>query len=86
MKKIILIACIGILLLGGLEIKTAPVDVLENEIEKKALITDDIDPLVDSVVTVDILAIRTLDIIDNSSDPDFFIKIFINDEEFISSI
>ena len=86
MKKIILIACIGILLLGGLGVKTAPVDVMENEMEKKALITDDIDPLVDIAVTVDILAIRTLDIIDNSSDPDFFIKIFINDEEFISSI
>ena len=55
---------------------------------------DDVDPLVDVEVTVDILKIRslerfeyvrpTIEKIDLSSDPDFFVKVFINDEEFVS--
>ena len=57
---------------------------------------EDIDPLVDISVTVEIQQIRSLEkfdaqthsfeIIDLMSDPDFYVKVFINDEEFISPI
>jgi len=47
---------------------------------------EDFDPLVDINVTVDILSIRALDDIDGSDTPDFFVKIIINGEEFISNI
>ncbi len=46
----------------------------------------DFDPLVDIEVTVDIISIRTLDDIDFRNNPDFFVKIFINSEEFSSPI
>ena len=44
----------------------------------------DIDPLVDLYVTVSINEIRALDEIDKRSDPDFYVKVFINDNEYIS--
>jgi len=55
----------------------------------------DLDPLVDLEVTVEIQAIRslekfhfpnprTLEVIDWFGDPDFFVKVFINDQEFVS--
>ena len=57
---------------------------------------DDIDPLVDLSVTVEIKQIRTLEKtglgflpiskIDRFSDPDFYVKVFINNEEFTSPI
>jgi len=57
---------------------------------------EDIDPLVDISVTVEIQQIRSLEkfdaqthsfeIIDLTGDPDFYVKVFINDEEFISPI
>ena len=59
-------------------------------------VADDLDPLVDLSVTVEITQIRTLetsdfgirpiDKIDLTSDPDFYVKVFINDEEFTSPI
>jgi hypothetical protein len=59
-------------------------------------INEDIDPLVDLTVTVEIDQIRTLekndlgltpiDKIDMFSDPDFYVKIFINNNDFISPI
>jgi hypothetical protein len=58
---------------------------------------EDLDPLVDIEVTVEIQAIRslqkfeipnpkTLEAIDWLGDPDFFVKVFINDQEFVSDI
>ena len=58
---------------------------------------DDLDPLVDLEVTVEIQAIRslqkfeytnikTLEIIDLMNDPDFFVKVFINGQEFESEV
>ncbi len=44
----------------------------------------DYDPLIDINLTVDILAIRALDRIDLRSDPDFFVKIFINGVDYTS--
>ena len=59
-------------------------------------LTDDFDPLVDLEVTVSILKIRSLEkedpqvytreIIDEHSDPDFYLKITIDDEEFVSPV
>jgi hypothetical protein len=64
--------------------------------ETMMLIDDDFDPLVDLEVTVDIHTIRSLEkrdrqthtfeTIDWISDPDFYLKIFIDDEEFTSDI
>lgn len=47
---------------------------------------EDFDPLADINVTVDILTIRALDKIDEISEPDFYVKIIINEEEFTSDI
>ncbi len=57
---------------------------------------DDYDPFVDVEVTVNILKIRSFEkedpqvfakeVIDEHSDPDFYLKIMINDDEFISSV
>ena len=48
---------------------------------------NDFDPLVDNItVTVTIKEIRALDIIDIFSDPDFYVKVTINDQEFTSDV
>jgi hypothetical protein len=57
---------------------------------------DDIDPLVDLSITVEIKQIRSLektdlgifpiDKIDLFNDPDFYVKVIINDEEFTSPV
>ena len=59
-------------------------------------VTDDFDPLVDLEITVNILKIRSLEkkdpqvfteeIIDEHSDPDFYMKVMINDQEFTSPV
>ncbi|MBN2599443.1 MAG: hypothetical protein JXA75_02795 [Candidatus Thermoplasmatota archaeon] len=48
--------------------------------------SDDLDPLVDIEVTVDIIAIRVLDDWNVSTSPDFFIQILINSEEYWSPV
>ena len=59
-------------------------------------VLDDLDPLVDLAVTVEITQIRTLEMadlgfrsiskIDRLSDPDFYVKVIINNEEFTSPV
>jgi len=46
----------------------------------------DIDPLVDLEINVTIKEIRALDKIDVLSKPDFFVKVFVNGEEFVSNV
>jgi len=46
----------------------------------------DLDPLVDIHVTVAIKEIRALDEIDIHSDPDFYVKVFINDDQYTSPV
>ena len=46
----------------------------------------DFDPLVDIEVTVDIISIRTLDESIVLNNPDFFVKVLINSEEFVSPL
>ena len=69
-------------------------NILKMNVGSSQITDEDIDPLVDLMVTVEIKQIRTLektdlgikpiDKIDLLSDPDFYVKIFINDEEFTS--
>ncbi len=48
---------------------------------------EDFDPLVENIiVTVTIKEIRALKTIDILSDPDFYLKVKINDKEFISTV
>lgn len=47
---------------------------------------EDLDPLVDLAVTVTIKEIRALDRIDLIGDPDFYVKVFINNVEYTSPI
>ncbi len=47
--------------------------------------TQDIDPTVDLKISVKITEIRAFDKIDKYSDPDFYVKVIINDEEEIKS-
>jgi len=47
---------------------------------------DDLDPLVDIEVTVDIISIRTLKNTSLSNNPDFFVRILINSVEFSSPL
>jgi hypothetical protein len=77
-----------------LQASASPTD-FEKSMEISGL--QDLDPLVDLEVTVEIQAIRslekfeypnlkTLEIIDWFGDPDFFVKVYINDQEFVSDI
>jgi len=99
MKKIIFIALLAILLIStnsvALKITnisnidenvtiTAPFQ--QNKIYSPSTKGEDLDPLVDLEVTVTIKEIRALDKIDRFSDPDFYVKVFINDEKFKSEI
>lgn len=47
---------------------------------------DDIDPLINLELTVTIKEIRAFDRIDLFNDPDFYVKLFVNDEEFTSKV
>ena len=49
-------------------------------------INEDLDPLIDLQVTVEITKIRAFDMIDKHSDPDFYVILIINDEEYRSPI
>ncbi len=83
MKKIQLIICI-VLLFNGLAVTTSTKTVESDVIVNTGSISSDFDPLVDIIVTFDVLVIRALDKIDKLSDPDFFVKVIINNEEFTS--
>jgi hypothetical protein len=60
-----------------------------SDTDKEILTTNlenDIDPLIDLEVTVTIKEIRAFDKIDLFTDPDFYVKLFINEHEFTSDI
>ena len=69
---------------------------LKNPSATASLDETDLDPLVDVAVTFELRQIRSLekrdvryfaiDKIDKFSDPDFYVKVFINDLEFVSTI
>ena len=49
-------------------------------------LNEDLDPQVNILVTVTIKEIRALDMIDRFSDPDFYLKVFINGNEYVSDV
>ncbi len=58
-----------------------------HSMDMESLMMEDFDPLTDVNITVDILAIRALDVFDNSlSDADFFVKVYINEVEYTSVV
>lgn len=85
MKKIFISTlCIVMVFILTFVSATSSKPIINNERMQNIVV--DYDPLVDINVTVDIVAIRALDKIDLLSEPDFFVKLFINDAEFISPI
>jgi len=74
MKKILSLICILLVITSGYVVVASKINNFG----------DDLDPLVDISLTVDILAIRALDEIERCSDPDFFVNLIINNEEFTS--
>lgn len=97
-KKIILIMLVSTFLIStntiAINISTTKQNdtlILENEfpfpIKTYPTSTDeDLDPLVNLYVTVTIKEIRAFDDIDLYSDPDFYVKLYVNDEQFTSNI
>lgn len=101
-KKIICLTLVSLLLISsnGLALKNTKNSTLDIEMiisrpnrnnEPKTLtstpiVNDDLDKLVDLEVTVTIKEIRALDKIDLIGDPDFYVKIFINDVEWKSPV
>ena len=96
MRKKITIILIGILLLSlNVSVNSS---VIKNDITTNITLynNDDFDPLVDISVTVEIQRIRSMEKddpqvsfkeeIDKNTDPDFYIKVFINDVEFQSDV
>ena len=95
MKKISILLTI-FMLITPVFIVTSSTDTTKRNMMVNQTSGDDNDPLVDLSVTVEIKQIRTLektdlgllpiDKIDRFSDPDFYVKVFINNEEFTSPI
>jgi len=59
---------------------------LKSNVKSNVMPVEDLDPIDDIKVTVTINEIRAFDTIDKYSEPDFFVKIIINNEEFTSPI
>ena len=96
MKKTLIVELICALIIASLLIATSSAYPIDKQ-QKTTSDFIDFDPLVDVQVTVEIQKIRSLEKfeypnirtfkkIDLFSDPDFFIKVFINDQEFTSPI
>ena len=86
MRKTLSLLIIGIFLVNVIVAGASNIKIIkekENQVFE-ANIIEDFDPLVDINITFEILAIRALDEIDKCSKPDFFVKLFINDDEFTS--
>lgn len=82
-KKIICLILVTVFLLSTNAVAFQEKDEI---IETSVYGSEDIDPLVDLEVTVTIKEIRALDKIDLFGDPDFYVKVFINDVEHTSPI
>jgi hypothetical protein len=68
-------------------IPTSKMNVPMRRVTPMPVPTDDFDPLDEHiVVTVTVTEIRALKTIDLLSDPDFYLKVTINDKEFISDV
>jgi len=86
-KKFVKVLC-TLVVLASLVLPTATAILPKKQIPViKPLLVGDFDPLDDKIiVTVTIKEIRALKIIDLLSDPDFYVKLQINDKEFTSPV
>jgi len=85
MKKTSITLLIALILLNGLSPIVSSMKIASFE-DTKLEICEDFDPLVDIEITFEILEIRALDKIDLFSDPDFFVKVSIDNEDYTSPI
>ena len=85
MKKIVLVICIAIVFFNILSVHATHLKNSDDTLDN-ILLSEDVDPLVDLNITIDILAIRALDTIDLLSDPDFFVVASIDNEQFTSPV
>jgi len=86
MKKIKSILLLIILILSGFSTITSTAIKLDNKSKINSPMSNDFDPLVDVSITIEILAIRTLDKIDKYNEADFFLELVINEEKFESPV
>ena len=85
--KIIFLMLVTFILISTSSIATMTTTKMHKNDNISILIeTEDIDPLVDLEVTVTVKEIRALDKIDSTCNPDFYVRVFINDEEFESPV
>jgi hypothetical protein len=86
MKKLLIISFVITLFFGGIVTSAYQGSIINDNKENESILVEDFDPLVDINITIDILAIRALDEIVCSALPNFYLKIFINEEEFVSPV
>ncbi|HEC82463.1 MAG TPA: hypothetical protein ENI53_01075 [Thermoplasmatales archaeon] len=95
MKKIVLIAILCVAIISIPFNSISFFEKKELKTNNMGKVEEDFDPLVDIIVTVEIKEIRsletkylgrTIDKIDEFSEPDFYVKVFINGEEFKSPV
>jgi len=89
-NKILIVLTASLFLISAVNILSAKTSKIKN------IGDEDYDPLVDIEITVEIQKIRSLEkldqqvpaieIIDFGSDPDFYVKVIINGEEFVSEV
>lgn len=84
--KIITILTLGLILVIIFSSVNSNKINIDDENNLNQILIDDLDPFINLKLTVDIISIRALDEIDSFSDPDFFIKIKINEKKFRSPI
>jgi len=85
MKKIFLIICIG-LILNIIIVNASPKQFVDYQDKNGVETPVDFDPLLDINITFDVLAIRALDKIDKYSQADFYLKLTINNQEYVSEV
>lgn len=87
MRKKILQSICTLFVLSALVVPTSALHQPKDPVVLFTPSLDDFDPLVEEIiVTVTIKEIRALDRIDLLFDPDFYVKVTINDQEFISDV
>ena len=99
MKKIIFVMLVSVFLVStnALALETTSTKTVQENEEDNTLVEnnifeplfiqeDDLDPNADLKVTVTIKEVRAFDKIDLFSNPDFYVKIFVNDAEYVSSV
>jgi hypothetical protein len=79
------VCIVSLFLLSGIVSATSVYKSNNNE-NFEWVFLEDYDPLLDINVTFDVLSIRSIDCIDFVSDADFFVKLYVNGEEFTSPV